>query len=211
MSNRAAGGGAGNRAGSAGAGASNRAAGGGADRIGSRDLSRSGGGNRDAFGGGTRGYNGSSARSQQQSRFLKHGIGRRWRLSRRRWAPQVSTSENGNHRSTEMRAIHPKNKYSPTCVTRGRNCLGVPVRTCNSLAAQQSTAKEASPAGPAHARPPRPLTLRSRLPMRWSMLQSKFDTAALTKYLALTAKDVVFTGEFAQDRKHASDFRRRGP
>jgi hypothetical protein len=35
----------------------------GADRIGSRDLSRSGGGNRDAFGGGSRGYNGSSARS----------------------------------------------------------------------------------------------------------------------------------------------------
>jgi hypothetical protein len=34
-----------------------------ADRIGSRDLSRSGGGNRDAFGGGSRGYNGSSARA----------------------------------------------------------------------------------------------------------------------------------------------------
>jgi hypothetical protein len=36
---------------------------GGPDRIGSRDLSRSGGGNRDAFGGGSRGYNGSSARA----------------------------------------------------------------------------------------------------------------------------------------------------
>jgi hypothetical protein len=36
---------------------------GGADHIGSRDLSRSGGGNRDAFGGGSRGYSGSSARS----------------------------------------------------------------------------------------------------------------------------------------------------
>jgi hypothetical protein len=63
-SNRAAG--AGNRAG--GAGVSNRAAGsgslgGGPDRIGSRDVSRSGGGNRDAFGGGSRGYSGSSARS----------------------------------------------------------------------------------------------------------------------------------------------------
>ena len=41
----------------------NRAGGGGADRIGSRDLSRSGGGNRDAFGGGSRGYSGSSARA----------------------------------------------------------------------------------------------------------------------------------------------------
>jgi hypothetical protein len=39
----------------------NRSAG--ADRIGDRDLSRTGGGNRDAFGGGTRGYSGSSARS----------------------------------------------------------------------------------------------------------------------------------------------------
>jgi hypothetical protein len=36
---------------------------GGADRIGSRDVSRSGGGSRDAFGGGSRGYNGSSARA----------------------------------------------------------------------------------------------------------------------------------------------------
>ena len=49
-----------------GAALGNRASGGGADRIGSRDLSRGGGGNRDAFGGGSRGsrgYNGSSARS----------------------------------------------------------------------------------------------------------------------------------------------------
>jgi hypothetical protein len=64
-SNRAGGAGLSNRAG--GAGVSNRAGGGGfgggADRIGSRDLSRSGGGNRNAFGGGSRGYNGSSARS----------------------------------------------------------------------------------------------------------------------------------------------------
>lgn len=37
--------------------------GGGPDRIGSRDLSRSGGQNRDAFGGGSRGYSGSTARS----------------------------------------------------------------------------------------------------------------------------------------------------
>jgi hypothetical protein len=44
----------------------NRSGGAGGDRIGSRDVSRSGGGNRDAFGGGSRGskgYNGSSARS----------------------------------------------------------------------------------------------------------------------------------------------------
>jgi hypothetical protein len=64
-------GGLGNRSGSpgvsnrGGSGVGNRSSGlgGGADRIGSRDLSRSGGGNRDAFGGGARGYNGSSARS----------------------------------------------------------------------------------------------------------------------------------------------------
>ena len=63
-SNRAGGGaGVSNRA--AGGGVGNRAGGGGADRVGSRDLSRSGGGNRDAFGGGSRGskgYSGSSAR-----------------------------------------------------------------------------------------------------------------------------------------------------
>ncbi len=65
VSNRASGAGAGNRAG--GAGVSNRAGGGGgADRVGSRDVSRGGGGNRDAFGGGSRGssgYNGSSSRA----------------------------------------------------------------------------------------------------------------------------------------------------
>jgi len=64
VSNRASGTGAGNRGG--GAGVSNRAGGGGADRVGSRDVSRSGGGNRDAFGGGSRGstgYNGSSSRA----------------------------------------------------------------------------------------------------------------------------------------------------
>jgi hypothetical protein len=59
MSNRGGGGGVTNRAGGGSVG--NRS-GGGADRIGSRDVSRSGGGNRDAFGGGSRGYNGSSAR-----------------------------------------------------------------------------------------------------------------------------------------------------
>jgi hypothetical protein len=77
---------AGNRMGSA--GVSNRAAGSGfgnrtagaagADRIGSRDLSRSGGGNRDAFGGGSRGYSGSSARagsSRGASSFGSRGGG----------------------------------------------------------------------------------------------------------------------------------------
>jgi hypothetical protein len=59
-SSRGEGAGIGNRGGGAGVG--NRASGGGGDRIGSRDLSRSGGGNRDAFGGGSRGYSGSSAR-----------------------------------------------------------------------------------------------------------------------------------------------------
>jgi hypothetical protein len=72
-SNRAGGNGASNRSSGfgdssrgGGAGVSNRAGGGGADRVGSRDVSRGGGGNRDAFGGGSRGssgYSGSSARA----------------------------------------------------------------------------------------------------------------------------------------------------
>ncbi len=64
------GGGAGNRGGGSsvlgnrgGGSGSGLGSGGGADRIGSRDLSRSGGANRDAFGGGSRGYSGSGARS----------------------------------------------------------------------------------------------------------------------------------------------------
>ena len=53
---------AGNRS-AGGVGAGNRPGAGGADSIGGRDLSRGGGGNRDAFGGGNGGYNGSSARA----------------------------------------------------------------------------------------------------------------------------------------------------
>jgi hypothetical protein len=60
-STRGGGGGISNRASDGGLG--NRPGGGGADRIGSRDLSRSGGSNRDAFGGGSRGYSGSNARA----------------------------------------------------------------------------------------------------------------------------------------------------
>lgn len=70
LSSRTGAGGIGNRPGSSnignrtgGAGVGNGTFGGGPDRIGSRDLSRSGGGNRDAFGGGTRGYDGSRARA----------------------------------------------------------------------------------------------------------------------------------------------------
>jgi hypothetical protein len=60
------GGGAGVSDRASGLGAGNRAGGGGADRVGSRDVSRGGGGNRDAFGGGSRGskgYNGASSRA----------------------------------------------------------------------------------------------------------------------------------------------------
>ena len=78
-SNRASGGSFNNRGG--GTGVSNRSGGGGADRVGSRDVSRGGGGNRDAFGGGSRGskgYNGSSARassSRGSSSFGSRGGG----------------------------------------------------------------------------------------------------------------------------------------
>ena len=84
-SNRASGGGFNSRG--SGAGISNRSGGGGADRVGSRDLSRSGGGNRDAFGGGSRGYNGSSARassSRGSSSMGSRGGGGRGGGGRRR-------------------------------------------------------------------------------------------------------------------------------
>ena len=64
-SNRAGDGRLGNQAGG-GLGAGNRLSGGGPNSIGGRDLTRGGAGNRDAFGGGSRGsrgYNGSSARA----------------------------------------------------------------------------------------------------------------------------------------------------
>ena len=77
-SNRTAGGaGVSNRASSGGLG-NRTSSGGGADRIGSRDLSRSGGGNGDAFGGGNKGFSGSSARagsSRGSSSFGSRGGG----------------------------------------------------------------------------------------------------------------------------------------
>lgn len=66
------GGGIGNRGAS---GLGSGSLGGGPDRIGTRDLSRSGGGNRDAFGGGTRGYDGSRARSSSSRGSSSFGGG----------------------------------------------------------------------------------------------------------------------------------------
>ena len=68
---------------------------GGADRIGSRDLSRSGGGNRDAFGGGSRGYNGSSARSSSSrgSSSMSSRGGGRVQSRRRRRSAQIGCRE----------------------------------------------------------------------------------------------------------------------
>jgi hypothetical protein len=63
LGNRAGGVGSANRAGGAGRGAA------GADRIGSRDLSRGGASDRNAFGGGSRGFNGSNARSNSNRGF----------------------------------------------------------------------------------------------------------------------------------------------
>ena len=62
--------GSGNRP-SNGMGAANRPTGGGADSIGGRDVSRGTGGNRGAFDGGSRGYNGPECSLQQQPRFLQ--------------------------------------------------------------------------------------------------------------------------------------------
>lgn len=64
VSSRAGGAGLGDRSAGGGMGGRDFSRGsGGADRIGTRDLSRSGGGNTDAFGGGARGYDGPNARA----------------------------------------------------------------------------------------------------------------------------------------------------
>ena len=41
--------------------------------------------------------------------------------------------------------------------------------------------------------PPRALTLRSRLPMRWSTPPTKFDVDALEQIFGSGGKDIVFT------------------
>ena len=76
------------------------------------------------------------------------------------------------------------------------------------VAAQEGTAKPAAPASTATT-PPRGARLFDTPQQAADALveaADKFDVGALTQIFGPEGDDVIFTGEFAQDRKHAADF-----
>jgi len=84
--------------------------------------------------------------------------------------------------------------------------------TCASLsvsalfAAQQSNAKTVLPAGAASTTEARLFDTPQQAADALVDAAEKFDVAALTQIFAPDGDDVVLSGEFAQDRKHAADF-----
>jgi hypothetical protein len=74
------------------------------------------------------------------------------------------------------------------------------------LAAQQSTAKAVSPDSPAPSTGARLFDTPQQAAEALIAAAEKFDVPALTEIFGPEGDDVVFSGEFAQDRKHSADF-----
>jgi hypothetical protein len=74
------------------------------------------------------------------------------------------------------------------------------------LAAQQSSAKEASTTGASQGMPAETFETPEQAVKDLVNAAEQFDTAALTKIFGSDGKDVVFTGEMAQDRQRAIAF-----
>ena len=76
----------------------------------------------------------------------------------------------------------------------------------STTAAQPPTAKERPAAGPASASGVKTFDTPQQAAEALIEAAEKFDVAALTEIFGSDAEDVIFSGEFAQDRKHAADF-----
>ena len=193
---------------SEGRGVGNRAGGGGSDRIGSRDLSRSGGGNRDAFGGGSRGYNGSSARSNSSrgaSSMGSRGGGEVvaswwWRRAAQINSPGLLREyEEDDVKSISAKEITP-GFFGLSSQRRGHVCAGR-FLCCATIRTQKT------PLLPTRAPQAQgALTLRSRPLMRWSTRPRSSTWLRSVQIFGPDSEDIVFSGEFAQDRQHAADF-----
>jgi len=205
--NRASNTGLGDRGG--GAGVSNRAAGGGANSIGSRDLSRSGGGNRDAFGGGNKGFNGASARATSSRGASSMGARGQWWGSPWRRGSTVEVW-NEKHRSTEMKSPSANKSFSGfarVVVAIAWACLSVPL-----LLTAQPAAKGPSPASTGPATPAAVVSSAQTFDIAEQAVDAlvgaaeQFDTTALIQIFGPEGDDIVFSGEVAQDRQRAIDF-----
>jgi hypothetical protein len=74
------------------------------------------------------------------------------------------------------------------------------------FAAQESAAKAASPASTASSTAARLFDTPQQAADTLVDATEKFDVAAMTKIFGPEGDDIIFSGEFAQDRKHAADF-----
>lgn len=104
-----------------------------------------------------------------------------------------------------MRAIHPKKNIRQLALLVGTIAWVCPPLP-QFLAAQQSTAKEAPTAGPAQGATAETFDTPEQAVKALVDAAEQFDTAALTKIFGSDGKDVVFTGEMAQDRQRAIAF-----
>ena len=103
-------------------------------------------------------------------------------------------------RSTPANAIFSRRVYILCAIT----CASLSVWAL--FAAPQSNAKAVSPAGAASTTEARLFDTPQQAADALVDAAEKFDVAALTQIFAPDGDDVVLSGEFAQDRKHAADF-----
>ena len=104
-----------------------------------------------------------------------------------------------------MRAIHSKKNIRRLALLVGTIACACPPLP-QFLAAQQATAKEATTAEAAHGTPAETFATPEEAVKALVDAAEKFDTAELTKIFGSDGKDIVVTGETAQDRQRASAF-----
>jgi DUF2950 family protein len=104
-----------------------------------------------------------------------------------------------------MRAIRPKKNICQVALLVSAFAWVCPP-TAQFLAAQQSTAKEGSTAGPAQGMPAESFETPEQAAKALVNAAEQFDTTALTKIFGSDGKGIVLTGETAQDRQRASAF-----
>ena len=91
----------------------------------------------------------------------------------------------------------------------GRACIvvaGACLSTATLFAAQQSAAKPVPRAAAASPLAPKTFDTPQQATAALVEAAEKFDVVALTEIFGPEGHDIVFSGEFAQDRKHAADF-----
>ena len=107
--------------------------------------------------------------------------------------------------STQMKSGFTNRKFSGQFVLLGALLLGC-VSVLSSSNAQTSAANKGGAATEAAAAGPRPFESPQQAADELVNAADKFDVSALAQIFGPTGEGIVFSGEYAQDRKHAADF-----